>query len=133
MSDIRKIFADNLRKFRKAKGLTQEELAELIGVTVIAIQGWESQRNWPEIKNIMELSKTLQIEDYKLFEKTPPPSVESLAQIVLNQAKEIKRFESIQPEILEALSKAPPRKVEMIRVALGLPVVLSSRRHEKKA
>lgn len=133
MSEICKIFADNLRRLRKERGLTQEQLAEEVDLSPTSIQGYEAQRTWPHIEAISDIAKVLKVPDYKLFEKAPPERIETLAQIILDQANELKRFESIQTELLEALSKAPPRKVEMVRAALGLPVLISARRQEKKA
>lgn len=34
--------ADNIRAFRKARSLTQEQLAEALGVTVGAVYKWEA-------------------------------------------------------------------------------------------
>ena len=36
------LLAENIRFFRKASGLTQEQLAEAMGVTVGAVSKWES-------------------------------------------------------------------------------------------
>ena len=35
-------FADTLRKFRKEAGMTQEQLAEALGVTTGAVYKWEN-------------------------------------------------------------------------------------------
>ena len=37
--------AENIRAFRKQRGLTQEQLAEVLGVTVGAVHKWE--RSFP--------------------------------------------------------------------------------------
>ena len=34
--------SDNIRTFRKERGLTQEQLAEVLGVTVGAVYKWEA-------------------------------------------------------------------------------------------
>ena len=34
--------SENIRSFRKERGLTQEQLAEVFGVTVGAVSKWES-------------------------------------------------------------------------------------------
>ena len=49
MDDIHKRFAANLQKFRKKKDLTQEELAQKLGVTFQAISKWENAKAAPDI------------------------------------------------------------------------------------
>ncbi len=49
--------ADNIRKFRKEHSLTQEQLAEALGVTVGAVYKWESKQSLPEIKLLMEMAE----------------------------------------------------------------------------
>ena len=49
MEDIQTKFADNLSKFRKKRGLTQEELAKKLGVTFQAVSKWENAKAAPDI------------------------------------------------------------------------------------
>lgn len=48
--------ADQIRSFRKARSLTQEQLAEALGVTVGAVYKWETQRSTPDIDLIIALA-----------------------------------------------------------------------------
>ena len=48
--------ADNIRSFRKEKGLTQEQLAEVFGVTVGAVHKWEAGMSTPELSLILEIA-----------------------------------------------------------------------------
>lgn len=48
--------AENIRAFRKRQGLTQEQLAEVLGVTVGAVYKWESKLSQPELKMIMAIA-----------------------------------------------------------------------------
>ena len=48
--------AENIRAFRKQKGMTQEQLAEALGVTVGAVHKWETRLSTPELALIMELA-----------------------------------------------------------------------------
>ncbi len=49
------LLAQKLREFRKRRGLTQEQLAEAMGVTVGAVSKWESGASTPDVSLILEL------------------------------------------------------------------------------
>ena len=48
--------AENIRACRKQHGLTQEQLAEALGVSVGAVYKWESRSSLPELRLIMEMA-----------------------------------------------------------------------------
>lgn len=48
--------ATNIRKYRKDRGLTQEQLAEALGVTTGAVYKWEAEKSLPEIGMLMEIA-----------------------------------------------------------------------------
>ena len=48
--------AENIRKIRKERGLTQEELAECLFVSRTAVSKWESGRGYPSIDSLKEIS-----------------------------------------------------------------------------
>ena len=50
-------FNEKLQELRKKKGLTQEELAELLYVSRTAISKWESGRGYPNIESLKEISR----------------------------------------------------------------------------
>jgi transcriptional regulator with XRE-family HTH domain len=50
-------FNEKLQELRKRKGLTQEELAELLYVSRTAISKWESGRGFPNIESLKAISK----------------------------------------------------------------------------
>ena len=50
-------FNEKLQRLRKAKGLTQEELAQAIYVSRTAVSKWESGRGYPSIDSLKELAK----------------------------------------------------------------------------
>ena len=52
-------FNEKLQELRKAKGLTQEELAEKLFVSRTAISKWESGRGYPSIDSLKEISRFL--------------------------------------------------------------------------
>jgi transcriptional regulator with XRE-family HTH domain len=50
-------FGDNLKKLRKTKRLSQETLAEKVGVSRQSVSKWETGESYPEMNNILELCK----------------------------------------------------------------------------
>ena len=49
--------AENIRAFRKARKMTQEQLAEALGMTVGTIHKWERNLSTPEIGLIMDMAE----------------------------------------------------------------------------
>ena len=47
---------ENIKKYRKEMGLTQEGLAEAFGITVGAVSKWESGSTIPDIMTLMDLA-----------------------------------------------------------------------------
>ncbi len=50
------LLGENIRKLRKSQGLTQEQLAEVLGVTPGAVYKWEAKLSVPDINLIIELA-----------------------------------------------------------------------------
>ena len=48
--------AENIRAYRKQRGMTQEQLAEVLGVSAGAVYKWESKSSLPELRLIMEMA-----------------------------------------------------------------------------
>lgn len=48
-------FCDNLRRIRKHKKISQEELAEKVGVSRQSVSKWECAESYPEMDNILKL------------------------------------------------------------------------------
>ncbi len=54
-------FSENLKLIRKEKGLTQEELAELLEVSRQAVSKWELDEGYPEVEKLMLLANKLNV------------------------------------------------------------------------
>ena len=50
-------FSEKLQLIRKSKGLTQEELADMLYVSRQAVAKWESGQAYPDIENLIRLSE----------------------------------------------------------------------------
>lgn len=49
--------ADRIQQLRKAKGFSQEELADLVGVSRQAVSKWESEQSLPDLDKLVLLSE----------------------------------------------------------------------------
>jgi transcriptional regulator with XRE-family HTH domain len=64
--DMRELVGSNVRRIRRAKGLTQEQLAELSGFSQQYISGLEQGRRNPTIVTIYELATVLGVSHIEL-------------------------------------------------------------------
>ena len=66
---------DNICFYRKKQGLTQEELAQRLGVTNQSVSKWESAQCCPDISLIPRLADIFEISIDELFDNEPRTSV----------------------------------------------------------
>ena len=53
---MKMMLAENIRTFRKERSLTQEQLAEALGVTAGAVYKWEAKLSIPELGLIIQMA-----------------------------------------------------------------------------
>jgi transcriptional regulator with XRE-family HTH domain len=65
--DALKIFAQNLKRYRNERGLSQEAFAEKTGLHRTYISAVEREKRNISIDNIQKIADALEIDTYKLF------------------------------------------------------------------
>ena len=70
---IREIFKRNLKYYRKKRGFTQEQLAELVNCNPKYISEIESRNKFPSAETIDALASVLEISAAQLFEEEGSP------------------------------------------------------------
>lgn len=59
--------ADRIQSLRKSKGMSQEELADAVGVSRQAVSKWESEQSVPDLEKVVILSDIFDVTtDYLL-------------------------------------------------------------------
>lgn len=99
--------AENIRAFRKARKMTQEQLAEALGMTVGTIHKWERNLSTPEIGLIMDMAELFGVStDVLLGYEWRSESFTCVLERIkaLTQAK---RYEEAASEAEKALKKFP--------------------------
>lgn len=54
-------FADNLKSLRKDRDLSQEEFAEIIGVTRQSVSKWELGEGYPDVEKLLIIAKSFNV------------------------------------------------------------------------
>ncbi|MDR1211972.1 MAG: helix-turn-helix domain-containing protein [Spirochaetaceae bacterium] len=90
MKRLGTIFANNLREYRRKRGLTQEKLAEMVEVSTHHIGMIELTRNFPTFDLIERIAEALDIEFYELFlaPQSPKEELEKLRRTIIDEIKQ---------------------------------------------
>lgn len=51
----------NIKKLRLDKGLTQEQLADILGISPAAVSKWEAKNTYPDITNLIPLAQVFNV------------------------------------------------------------------------
>lgn len=65
--NLKEIFSDNLKYYRKQAGLTQDDFAKAVDTDPVYISYIENGKRFPSIEYIEKMAKVLKIDSYKLF------------------------------------------------------------------
>ncbi len=98
---------ENIKRYRKEKNFTQENLAEAMGVSVGAVSKWESGASIPELPLILELADFFEISvDALLGYKARSNTAKQTAQRIKTLSQN-RQFDECRAEIEKALVKHP--------------------------
>lgn len=97
----------NLRALRKQQGLTQEQLAEAVGVTAGAVSKWEKGQSAPELGLLMELADFFDVSVDALLGFSPRLNDRAHTAERMKRLTREKRFSEGAAEAEKALQKYP--------------------------
>lgn len=78
MKNIQNALAARIQKYRKQSGLTQEELANQLGVTFQAVSKWENAKSAPDILLLPKIAEIFHCQIGELFSFDPDTPIESV-------------------------------------------------------
>lgn len=73
MNAIRETFINNLKFYRKRKGLSQEKLSYAVGKSIAYINQIENKDTWPQPEMVDKIAEALEISSSELFEENGSP------------------------------------------------------------
>lgn len=108
MGIIEKVFSDNLRRLRDDADLTQAELAERTGLSLTAVQHYETNRRFPKPEMIDALAESLGVHPSVFFAGPAPRPTPAQALEVLRELVETPKLAPAIPQTVgETLAAAP--------------------------
>ena len=99
--------SDSIRAFRTERGLTQERLAEAMGVTVGTVSKWESGASSPELKLVVELAEFFEVSTDMLLGCTLAGSALESQLARMRELRNAKRFDDAALLAEQLLIKYP--------------------------
>lgn len=64
---LMKAFGKRVAHVRKSRGVTQQQLAEQIGMSVVAIAYIETGKRWARLSTLSKIAKCLKVDIQELF------------------------------------------------------------------
>ena len=94
--DERKVFAENLREIMKEKGISQQTLAQIVGVSDASVSFWLSGQKYPTPGKVQKIADYLGVRKSQLIDKNPPVSFK--VELILSK---LERLTAAQLAIVE--------------------------------
>ena len=88
MGQIKKLLGQRIRELRKSKGITQEELAEMLGIGTPNISYIENGKFAPSMENFEKLVNIFDVEPYELYKFPIKESKEEILDKLFKALKE---------------------------------------------
>ena len=121
--------SENIRAFRKERKLTQEQLAEVLGVTTGAVYKWESGQSVPELDMIVEMADFFDTSvdvllGYKMKDNSLSRTVERINRYLYNG-------DPLALTEAEKVLKKYPHSFEVVLRCAAAYLILGSVSHDK--
>ena len=98
MTDLRELLAQNIKKYRKIRGFSQEMLAEKAGTSTTHIGMVETGKKFPSVRMLEKIAEALGIDTPELFNTgtvifmpVNNKSIERLYQEIINDFQQFER------------------------------------------
>ncbi len=89
-SKLNKDIGKRIQYIRKQRGLSQEQLAELLNIATTSLSFIETGRGFMSLQTLEKLSDILQVEPYEIFQFSSLKSNQEMYEILINKIDLIK-------------------------------------------
>ena len=108
MTELKKIIAKNIRKYRLNAGLSQVALGKLMGVHSSSISNWEKEQNSIDIDSLFKFCQLLNVPIGDMVKEEPSGTLENVDYIV-----SVERKPSLNM-LIEVARKMPDKEIKRL-------------------
>lgn len=104
---------NRIKQLREARGVSQELLADMVGVQKAAVSKWELALVELLARRITGIADALMVQEAEIFEERPPA--------IVNRIRERREAAGLSEDELAARLRMPPHMVRIIEAATRVP------------
>lgn len=97
--------SDRLKELREEKGLSQKALAEIAGLSIGTIQGYEQRKYKPKAETIRKISAALNVPPFRLDPESFPYPGEKIKELRLSKGLSQEQFASMLSVSVDAVDQ----------------------------
>ena len=98
----------NIKRLRLAKGLTQEQLAELLTISTAAVSKWEAKNTYPDITMLFPLAEIFGVTVDELINEKPSVPNEDFPEVTMIGRASKKMSQADREKMLQLIRIAFP-------------------------
>lgn len=103
---------ENIRNFRKFRGIKQQDLADMLNRTKSVISNWERGANFPDVETCEKLCKILQVTPNELFGWEENKEYSNYQKRLLAYQSQIERLTKQKETIEQAIHALENKKIK---------------------
>lgn len=104
--------SNNIKRFRKAKGLYQKQLADKVGTSSQVISNWERGYTKPNDEDLIRLADALECSVDELLGRTPKEPSDDFEAFMFEDKE---AFDALPEEVKKELIKEINEKIEFLK------------------
>lgn len=116
-------FADNLKKIRKENNLSQEQLAEKLGISRQAVSKWESGQSYPEMDKVVQICQLFDVNMDELINEDITKAKDKKEE-TNNTNKYIKSFFDYITKVVDMFSSMKFKQILLCLIEQGIIILI---------
>lgn len=86
-AELKKIIGSKIKYFRKRRGISQAQLAEIVNMEMKSLSRIESGHNYPQCENLVAISRVLAVAPWQLYFRDEDVDLERMREDIIHVLK----------------------------------------------